>query len=541
MVRIFLIALAWMSVSTISMAEYSHISIGVPSQSGGFAYALNNDGRVATTSLTKSYLFPSGSYTSPTEIVISGVATTTPGIVAQGLNDLGEVVGRYRILGNAANQTSGFVFRTNGTIETFNYPGLASTSISSINDTGNMVGETRSDLSVFGLIRGFLYSGANSTFSEIHFPGATLTRAYGINDSNLVVGQFQNSDALSRPFVFNGSSYTELSLVNAPGGARSAFATGISDNGAIIGTYRNSADTASATWLRLSDGTFTYPTLPGIGWSVNNDLQISGSYLDAANGNLRTAFIASVPEPGVMLLLAAGLLGMFAIRHGSVLNPLVPRLYRQASRPFVSFALATIPSVLFNTAFAVAQHSGDILVGRNGDSQLIATNVPGNQISLPFISSGPFAGWASNSLGFDKILVSNPIGNTFTLSPGGNVDFELVSIDQGLSFRSFSAFTSVFADAPGERLRLGTTGSLHYHPTVLIDANELGLDFQGVRNASFRLLDDSNVHSASPVYSLSFRPNVVTVPEPSSVLMIAAAVAIVVFKRSRILGAFVMA
>ena len=284
-----------------SAATYAIQNIGVPAQTGGFALALNNAGEVATTSLVKSFTYSDNTFSSSQEIVIPNVATSNPGVVAQGLNDLGEVVGRFRTAGNPLNQTSGFILRTNGTLDVYNAPSVASTSISMVNDMGAIVGETRSDLTPFGLIRGFLYQSGN--FSEIHMPGADLTRAYGINDSGIIVGHFQNSDAISRPFVLSAGTYTELTLPNAPGGSASAIAFSISDNGNILGTYRDSAS-VTKTWVRLPNGTFEYPDLPGSGRAINDAGQIAGSYLDAANGNARTAFLATpVPEPASLLML----------------------------------------------------------------------------------------------------------------------------------------------------------------------------------------------------------------------------------------------
>lgn len=289
----------------VTAASYVIQNVGNPAQVGGFANALNNAGIVATTSLVKSYTFGTSAFTSPQEIVIANVATSTPGVVAQGINDLGEIVGRYRIAGNPANQTSGFILRANGTMDVYNAPNMSSTSISMMNDLGAMVGETRSDLTAFGVIRGFLYQGGN--FSEVHVPGAALTRAYGINDSGLIVGQYQNSDEISRPFLLSGGLYTELTLPNAPGGAVSAIAFSVSDNGSILGTYRDNAN-ATKTWVRLPDGSFAYPELPGSGSgrAINDAGQISGSYLDPANGNARTAFLATpVPEPSALMMASA--------------------------------------------------------------------------------------------------------------------------------------------------------------------------------------------------------------------------------------------
>ncbi|MBL9127568.1 MAG: hypothetical protein JNL97_07975, partial [Verrucomicrobiales bacterium] len=276
-------------------AGYSSAKAGDPSRTGGFAYALDNLGRVATTSLVRSFLFLDRLHSDFVEITNLNVATTTPGMVAQGMNDRGDVVGRYRTNGAPANQTRGFVRRADGTVESFDYPGVSSTSISDINNRGHWVGETRSDLTTFGIIRGFRYE--NGVGTEVSFPGSALTRAYGINDAGTVVGQYQMEDGVSRPFLLRNGMYSEIRPANPPGGLVSALATSINSQGMVLGTYRDLAN-VSKTWLMSPDGTFAYPDLPGTGWGLNDAAQISGSYQDPENANTRTAFVAT-PRPAV--------------------------------------------------------------------------------------------------------------------------------------------------------------------------------------------------------------------------------------------------
>ena len=271
-------------------ADYTFVKIGNPAQTGSSALALDNHGRVATTSLIRSFLFADNSHTAHLEVTYANIATSTPGIVAQGLNDLGEVVGRFRTNGAPANQTRGFLRRADGTFEPFDVPGVASTSISEINNRSSWVGETRSDLTSFGLIRGFVHSNGLST--EIHFPGAVLSRAYGINDAGDIVGQYQLEDAVSRPFLLRKGFYTQLVPANPPGGFVSGIAFSISDNGLVLGTYRDLAN-VSKTWVMRADGTFEYPALPGTGRTINNAGQIAGSFVDSSNANTPTPYLAT--------------------------------------------------------------------------------------------------------------------------------------------------------------------------------------------------------------------------------------------------------
>lgn len=513
--RVLFVSSVFSAVIQTADAAYTYETVGSPTGTGGFAYALNNSGQVATTDLVRSYVFEDGSRTAFQEIVVPGVATGVPGVIAQGINDAGVVVGRYRIAGNPANQTSGFILGTDGVMKTINAPGVASTSISDINNLGDLVGETRSDLTVFGLIRGFARRG--ESFVEISYPGSVLTRAYGINDAGDIVGQFQMADSINRPFLLSGSTFTELMPTNAPGGFLSALATGISDSGLIIGTYRDAAN-ATKTWVRMTDGSYDYPTLPGSGWGINDSAQISGSFLDASNGNVRTAFVASVPEPSTYVMFGIGLAGLFVARLRRTRATVRPALLRGSRK--VTAAVAFVLGLL-GILPAQAQHMGDIWIGQSPAGQLSAIQLPDGPIVLPPVSAGALQGWADFTLGFDGVPEGGEAG-VLPLSAGADIYLEIVSIEEGLSLRPFTGFTQVSADAPGERLRIGATGNLHWHPIAFIDSSIVGTDFSGERDVAFRLIDLGVAgHAASPSYSLTFTTPTAPVPEPAESALIA--------------------
>lgn len=160
---------------------------------------------------------------------------------------------------------------------------------------------------------------------------------------------------------------------------------------------------------------------------------------------------------------------------------------------------------------ARAQHAGDILIGQTAAGALGATNLPERTIFLSPVSSGPFRGWSSTVLGFDGIVETNAANVLNPLSAGANVFLEVVSIEAGLSLRSFTAPATVFADAVGERLRIGSTGNLHNHPIIFIDSTVVGTNFMGQRAVTFRLVDTGTAgFLPSANYSMTFSPVIPT-------------------------------
>ena len=83
--------------------------------------------------------------------------------------------------------SSGSFAATIYTFTTIDVPGAFGTSLTGINDTGQIVGFFDNATGTHG----FLKDGA--TFTTIDVPGANVTNAYGINDAGQIVGVFPNA------------------------------------------------------------------------------------------------------------------------------------------------------------------------------------------------------------------------------------------------------------------------------------------------------------------------------------------------------------
>lgn len=171
---------------------------------------------VGTTPIDQSFLYSTNSGTTP----IANPNATTYGIIANGINNSGEIVGSYYDNGSG-NLTHGFsqttTQKTNSTISSIDDPNANATygtTANAINNLGQIVGsyaiDNDDDLAGFLYSNGQYTSITSSTFTQL--AGATSISATGINDNGQIVGYytdangthgFETSIATSVPFDFS--------------------------------------------------------------------------------------------------------------------------------------------------------------------------------------------------------------------------------------------------------------------------------------------------------------------------------------------------
>jgi hypothetical protein len=157
-------------------------------------------------------------------------------------------------------------------------------------------------------ILGYLYSGG--TFITIGVPGATFTSVSGINDAGQIVGSYETGEGEPKGFVDNGGVFTTIS---APG-ATILSANGINDAGQIVGTYglelKVDGKTIGSTTRGFVDngGVFTTISVSGatpftdtFATGINDAGQIVGDYIPFV------PVVPAVPEPGTLTLELAGI------------------------------------------------------------------------------------------------------------------------------------------------------------------------------------------------------------------------------------------
>lgn len=127
---------------------------------------------------------------------------------------------------------------------------------------------------------------------------AGVTEILGVNDSQTAVGFYVSATTgVNTPFVLYLSDLKYTGL-KPPGGTKGAEATGINDNGDIVGWTGKDASSATGFFERLA----TYHTVayPGANatqaLSVNKSEQVAGSYFDSSE--MQHGFILTGPTQG---------------------------------------------------------------------------------------------------------------------------------------------------------------------------------------------------------------------------------------------------
>ncbi|MGO9018060.1 MAG: hypothetical protein ACLQVJ_06875 [Syntrophobacteraceae bacterium] len=200
--------------------------------------------------------------------------------VANGINNNGQIVGYYKGEGGT---THGFV-ESGGVFTTLDDPLASSATVATgINDNGQVVGYYFDS----GGTHGFLESGGVfTTLDGPSFPCTGLilvdcysTVASGINNNGQVVGSYNGAAGVSQAFIATDGVFT---IINPPS-ATSTVAYGINNKAQVVGGYTD-ASGASHVFVE-SGGVFTSLNYPSgistvVAQGINDNGQVVGYYFD---------------------------------------------------------------------------------------------------------------------------------------------------------------------------------------------------------------------------------------------------------------------
>lgn len=189
-------------------------------------YSLNNAGILAGqsghyTQTSRGFLWHSdGSYTR--------IAAPSDGMLtsATGVNDQNAVVGTARFPNATVSQS--FTWQ-NGSFALFSDPGKPSTTATSIDDWGHIVGYWTD-----GAGNDHPFLDTYGHFQDIHIPGAVSAEAYGISESgNEIVGSYKDSAGHEHGWFDVAGHIHTLDLP----GSVATFLYGVNDFGQVAGSF----------------------------------------------------------------------------------------------------------------------------------------------------------------------------------------------------------------------------------------------------------------------------------------------------------------
>lgn len=169
---------------------------------------------------------------------------------------------------------------------------------------------------------GYTYNIGTQTFSPVNDPNGTSSTATGINNSGVVSGFY--TDAAGNTHGFLDISGVYHSYDDPSGNGMDTMFFGLNNKGQVVGSYMDAGGNTEGlvfnymtnTWQTVDDPNASNTAAFGVaGTTINgiNDLgQVVGFYSDGTNVD---GFVASVPEPGSIALISAGLFGLAFLRR----------------------------------------------------------------------------------------------------------------------------------------------------------------------------------------------------------------------------------
>jgi uncharacterized membrane protein len=193
-----------------------------------------------------------------------------------GINDRGQIVGSYH---NIQSSWHGFIY-DRGQFSSFDFPVQdtdftdAETHFSGINNSGQIVGYIDAFLPPHNCCEqhGFVFERGVFTQIDVPFPGVLGTLATGINDQGQIVGNYLDSKGEGHGFILDRGVFSSVD-VPFPG-AHDTNTSGINNRGEIVGTYNSVTPGLYIQGFVFEQGVFSHLDTPPA--SITNGTFVNG-------------------------------------------------------------------------------------------------------------------------------------------------------------------------------------------------------------------------------------------------------------------------
>lgn len=239
----------------------------LPFPEPSYAYDINNDGQAVVYVFSASLVTPATTYLWDhgvvTPIEVPG-STFTQGY---GINDKGEVFGRYWLGEPGVDPSLGFRRDSNGNYTSIEFPGAFSTEVQDSNNSGGIVGIYFLASDPFPFPRSYsrdiqgnfeaVVVPLPDALDQFGIPAGVANTTVGINANGEVSGVYFDNSFNFHGFIRDKSgTYTAVAYPNQPAGACTAIDR-INNRGSVVGTnWANGCAEESGTFVMSRQGVF---------------------------------------------------------------------------------------------------------------------------------------------------------------------------------------------------------------------------------------------------------------------------------------------
>ena len=226
-----------------------------------------------------------------------------------GINNHGVISGYFgsgTVVNGSLHPNKGYTLKSpygQGNYTNENFPGSVQTQVVAIDNIGNTAGFwVDGSGNNFGFVE---WNGVFTSYKDPNTGAGTVNQLLGINDKGIAVGFYTDGAGINHGYKLNQKTgkFTEI----VPPGGNNVTATGINDNGDIVGFL--TASNGDVVSFLLKGNTFTEFDFPNstntTAFGVNQNDQIVGSYIDSAKNThgfvlsspLHNAHFQSIDDP----------------------------------------------------------------------------------------------------------------------------------------------------------------------------------------------------------------------------------------------------